>query len=58
MEQEALQEHINRGREKKFSLTSSCSQVIVITYAFPNFEVFCYMHMAIHIQVILVVVEN
>lgn len=28
MEQEALQEHINRGREKKFSLMSSCSQVL------------------------------
>lgn len=31
MEQEALQEHINRGREKKFSLTWSCSQVLFIT---------------------------
>ena len=27
MEQDALQEHINRGREKKISLTSSCAQV-------------------------------
>lgn len=28
MEQDALQEHINRGREKKISLTSSCAQVL------------------------------
>ena len=27
MEKDALQEHINRGREKKISLTSSCAQV-------------------------------
>ena len=27
MEQDALQEHINRGREKKMCLSSSCSQV-------------------------------
>lgn len=28
MEQDALQEHINRGREKKISLTSSCARVL------------------------------
>ncbi|KAL9957262.1 hypothetical protein ACROYT_G038876 [Oculina patagonica] len=33
MEQEALQEHINRGREKKFSLTSSCSQCKAIFFS-------------------------
>ncbi|KAJ7340352.1 hypothetical protein OS493_003095 [Desmophyllum pertusum] len=33
MEQDALQEHINRGREKKFSLTSSCSQCKAIFFS-------------------------
>ena len=37
MEQEALQEHINRGREKKMCLSSSCSQVYscFVTIAMP-----------------------
>lgn len=29
MEQDALQEHIQRGREKRISLTSSCWQVFL-----------------------------
>ena len=52
MEQEALQEHINRGREKKFSLPSSCSQVLFFTPILPNSDPLGYMHtcMLINIQ--------
>ena len=48
MEQDALQEHIKRGREKKLSLTSSCSQVPLCIALFPihmyiygSFEDYC-----------------
>ncbi|XP_022794519.1 meiosis regulator and mRNA stability factor 1-like [Stylophora pistillata] len=33
MEQDALQEHVNRGREKKFTLMSSCSQCKAIFFS-------------------------
>lgn len=43
MEEDALQEHIQRGREKRISLTSSCSQVFlnfVFVYLMINYY-FC-----------------
>ena len=53
MEQEALQEHINRGKEKKFPLTSSCFQVLLYstcTPIFPSSDLFDYVHTCMSIK--------